>query len=239
MTLSRRKAVCAIGLVLAAPFTVGVAHAQGPSLVPPGAPMRFSRKLTRELSDGKLIEVSRVFEIRFSPLGEGFRIDGQQIGVEVHVPPGLEQLAELERSRDESALFPILLGSDGTIMGLNQPASGPQIDQAVKLALAKLDGIAADGQDTRDAAAFLRALHNSAAETTNNLPPDLFFPAAGEDFQTRSLPLPDGTIGQIKIAFVARIEESSGLLRNASRTIETSVGNSTRTSVERWQLALQ
>lgn len=230
--LSRRSAIGAMGAVLAVRLATTAAHAQDRNFTPPLVPMRFTRKLTRELADGALIDVTRAFEVRFSPLGQGHRITGAQTAIEVNVPAGLEGLAGLEKQRDESGLFPILLGSGGLILNSNPSSGQPAIDEAVARALVKL----AEG-DGENAGAFLHTLQNSASQAMNRLPRDLFAPSAPDSLQTRSLPLPDGGTGQIKIAFKAQTSDVSGLMTHASRIIETSIDATTRTSIERWSLA--
>ncbi|GAA4642297.1 hypothetical protein GCM10023115_04860 [Pontixanthobacter gangjinensis] len=229
--LTRRNAIFTGGAMLVVSLAATRVHSQDRLFNPTASPMLFTRKLIRELTDGALIEITRRFEIRFNRLGQGYRIEGIQTAVEAIVPPKLDGLARIEKQRDESGLFPILLGSEGLILNANTSSNQPEIDKAVAYAIEKLESV-----NTEDSGKFLQALQNSASQALTHLPRDLFVPRTPESLHARALPLPDGSVGQIKIAFRARTSDTSGLMTHASRTVETSVNATTRTSIEHWSL---
>src|SRR5690606_40612679 len=69
------------GIALAALPASRAAAAAG--FDPPLAPMLYTRQLERELPDGARFAVGRRLAIRFVREAEGFRVEGEQVGVEV------------------------------------------------------------------------------------------------------------------------------------------------------------
>ncbi|WP_209349044.1 hypothetical protein [Pontixanthobacter sp. CEM42] len=204
---------------------------------PPTGPMRFSRRLVRNLTDGKQIIVERTWKVLFAPAGQGFMLDGEQISVEVSAPPGLEALADLERRKREIGLFPLMLTSDGVIMGNSgSVAQKSVIDRAIELASQEVAARASSEADRKASREFLRALQSSAEKATSRLPRDLFQPQQMSAVDERTLPLPDGTKGTVLIEFSAEISAQTGLMQKASRMVTTRIGDSERTSAEKWSL---
>jgi hypothetical protein len=138
------------------------AAAQPPAVsgafAPPTGPVTMTRTLVRNLADGKQIIVTRRYLIRFTPEGDGYRLDGEQIDAEVVAPSALSGLAEIERKRIDKGLFPARLDARGMIRPARLDrdpdttsaalAQGQQIIAAAPLApdakrerIAVLDGI--------------------------------------------------------------------------------------------------
>jgi hypothetical protein len=86
--------------------------------------------------------------------------------------------------------------------------------------------------------AFVDAVHRSAGQLATDLPRDLFAPVDCPREESRALPLPDGTQGQVRTAFAAERDPATGLMREARREIVTEVSGDVRRTVESWSLAL-
>src|SRR5688572_7537209 len=92
--LGRRALLGLAGAAAALPlFRTGSAAAQPASrFAPPSGPMRYTRRLERELVDGARLVVSRGFAVRFVPEADGFRVDGEQVDSAVDAPAALDAL---------------------------------------------------------------------------------------------------------------------------------------------------
>ncbi len=84
--------------------------------------MILKRVVRRTLSDGKEIIVTRSYDLHFTAINGGYRIDGQLHDVNIEAPPLLAALASLERNRRDDAIFPIFINTSGEITSsLNTP----------------------------------------------------------------------------------------------------------------------
>ena len=81
------------------------AKAQTVRFAPPAEPMLYTRRLERQLPGGAAFTVSRSFEVRFLRNGEGYRVEGRQVDVEVEAPEVLAAFARIEREREELRTF--------------------------------------------------------------------------------------------------------------------------------------
>ncbi len=206
---------------------------------PPGAPMLFRRRLMREMAGGHAIIAERGFEVRFLAQGGGYRVEGAQISSTIEAPPVLARIAELERARIETGLFPLMLGVDGMIRAGPEAQPLAELDEAVDLALAQIRQAIPEAPEQREASAFILRLQQAAGSIGTQMPRDLFVPPADAAPLIRAIDLPGGDSGQIEINFRGRISAASGLMVEAERIITTTVGETRRSTVENWSLALR
>lgn len=236
---SRRDAMRAIAAGALLPAlawsTTALAIGAG-AIVPPDKPMRFVRRLTRELSGGYAIVVERGFEIRFTALPRGFRIDGQQVSSSVEAPPNLAAYARIEQQRIETGVFPIELDARGLIRSIPGTSTPAALAQGVELALeqVKMMQLPKDSQD--EARSFLLGLEQAAGRISSAPPPDLFTPPANAEEATRQVVLPGGLTGSISSRFSGSVSPVTGLLQQAERIVTTTTSGSTRRTLERWSL---
>lgn len=218
------------------PVVSSAARAQAPAhFEPPLAPMRYTRRLERGLADGKQLIVSRAFQVRFVQRPGGFRVDGEQVEVEVEAPEALAAFAQIERDRREQGLFPILLDSAGHIAGTLAPMEA-QLEAAVREAAAQIDRRQRDEAERADLLRFANAIHQSAGKVVTELPRDLFAPVAALRSETRAVELPGGGEGEVTVTFSAARDPVTGLMRDALREVVTQLGIDRRRTVESWRL---
>lgn len=204
---------------------------------PPAGPMRYVRRLERDLGGGASFVVVRSFAIRFVPFGRGFRIEGEQQGVEVEAPERLAEFARLERERTEASLFPLTLDAAGLITGgeARQPAT--QLDEAVRAVLAQFAARPRDAAELEQMQQYLAAVHQGAGRVLTELPRDLFAPGAGPRSERRDVALPGGERGLVTVTFSAEADPATGLMRRAERTVVTELAGDSRRTAELWTLA--
>jgi len=222
------------GIALAALPASRAAAAAG--FDPPLAPMLYTRQLERELPDGARFAVGRRFAIRFVREAEGFRVEGEQVGVEVDAPAALAEFARLERERRETGLFPLGLDFAGTIRGAGPAADTAKLDDAVREAAARIargDYPPAERERQR---AFVDAVHRSAGAILTELPRDLFAPVDCPRSYRRTVALPGGGIGAVRRTFDAVRDPATGLMREARREVITEIESDRRRTVESWTL---
>lgn len=225
-------------LALATPAALGAAPAtlaSAPQFRAPAGPHVLTREVTRTLGDGKQIVSRRRYAIRFEPIADGTRVDGDLIGVEVDAPAEMAALAEVERSRPDNGLFPLVLDAAGVIVA--RPAAARSVDDARAQTAMAAYLQRQDLTDTQRAAALTTAtrLQAQAGATGNTWPADLFRPVATPRQEQRELPLPEDRAGRI----TATIEASGGpdgLLAWLERRVVTEIAGTARHSIERWSL---
>jgi hypothetical protein len=208
-----------------------------PRFVPPSGPMLYTRRLERGLVGGASLTVNRSFAVRFVREGDGFRVDGEQIAVEVDAPPQLEALARLERERVETALFPLELDAEGAIRGTGRVADRAQLDAAVREAAAQIERGPHAPAEREDLRAFVEAVHRNSADLVTELPRDLFAPVELARSESRTIVVPGGMEGQVRVTFTAERDPATGLMRTARREIVTEIAGDLRRTVESWSLA--
>ena len=241
MTLSRRESL----RMMTGAAVIPVLALGGPRLAlgseipfePPTSPMRLSRTLVRDLPDGAEILVKRCWAVVFAPAAGGFSLSGQQTSVEVETPQSLEFLAQLEKERVEAGLFPMALSPGGMIMAGEQRVASEIFDHAVAAAARQIDGAGLSPDDTRMTAQALSDLQKSAAELTSKVPHDLFRPDQPHWRINRNFDLPNGLSGSVAVTFDARMDAAGQLLEQCERRVISSIGSSSRTSSELWELA--
>lgn len=197
--------------------------------------IRLRRTLERGLGDGKAVIVTREWDCRFVRLSTGARIDGQQVAVSVDTPKALAALADIERKREVSGLFPMELDRSGAIVGWSD--QNANIAQAVAQASREIDRKAMEQSAQADVRRYLAELGKTAASLVSQVPRDLFFPAPGKRSESRKLALPGGGTGTYEVTISASARTSDGLLAQSERRIVTRIGGSTRVSRETWSVA--
>lgn len=152
-------------------------------------------------------------------------------------PPSLQFLAKIEQERIETGLFPITLSSGGMITTGEQNPSSEAFERAVMAAARHINQAALAADDARLTIEALSALQKSASELTSNLPSDLFRPRQPHWRVDRNIDLPNGLSGNVEVTFDARMDAAGQLMEHCERRIVSSIGGSSRTSSEMWELA--
>lgn len=204
--------------------------ARGPARAVPSGAFRLTRRVERELVDGRMLSVSREWRCNFAAAGRGMEVLGQQTACQVEAPAALSPLAELERRRPDPGPFPAMLDAAGMIIGA---AAVPPMDMAGAIAAAAGMLGAKAGAEER---AFMASLGAMAAQQASEIPADLFFPGIAEQSAERAVTLADGETGTIAVHATSVIDAESGLLRRRRLAITTQVGAVSRTSGESWTL---
>lgn len=243
IALDRRGLIrCGAASAMVAGVSLLVPHglaAAGRRFAPPADPLIYSRLLVRQLAGGRQMAVARDFRILFAAISGGYAVDGAQVAVRVEAPPALDRFAALERERIETGLFPLHLDADGQIAGgqpfAGTPASAAILENAVATARAMTANLPGDQDQARNDA-FIAAVHQSASAFVSQLPVDLFAPRALDRAESRVLALPDGVSGTVATRFVASIDDTTGLMREARRSVVTTIGAEARETVESWTL---
>ncbi|MEO0871678.1 MAG: hypothetical protein AAFY19_06910 [Pseudomonadota bacterium] len=198
--------------------------------------MLLTRKLSRGLSDGNAIVITRQWRVKFSQESRGVSITGEQTGVSVDAPPALAQLAQIEEQRSTASMFPILLSSQGVIMAAGENTTQESIDAALKAAeeVMMARGLAqASAAQQRQVMAQLQAAGSSFLD---EMPGDLFYPSTTPVREVRRMPLGDGVFGEFEVSWEASAQADTGLLERAAREVVTRIGESERRSGENWRL---
>lgn len=243
---TRRKllqliAAAAVAPIIALNIPRSAMAAIGGQFDPPITPMLLSRTIVRELPDAAQIVVRRAWEVRFKPTATGFSVSGQQVSVEVEAPPALEFLAQLEEQRQETSLFPLMLSSAGMISsdGPETASDGDDaalLDLAIAEAAGRIEHSKASADAGGTARAFLSALQGSSTRLTSKVPRDLFRPQQSYWQNERTIELPQGLKGTVSVTFDARMNAAGELMERAERRVVSSIGGSSRTSSEVWEL---
>ncbi len=213
-----------------------IVRAQDKVFTPPHEPMLYTRRIERSLPGDARFTVSRSFAIRFEEEPRGYRVEGEQVSVEVEAPESLAPFAAMERERRERALFPLLLDRHGLIAGDIEDPAPPRLDQAVHEVLRRIAGMKVPETDKAELTRFVRAVHANAAELLTELPQDLFVPAGEQSSESRTLTLPGGAEGVVTVAYTAETEPTTGLMRSARREVVTRFDGSLRRTLESWTL---
>lgn len=206
-------------------------------IAPPSAAMRYARTVVRELVDGSPFAVTRAFDVSFERFAGGFMLRGAQADVQVDCPRALSDFAELERARDESALFPIALDAFGQILSsqIATPA-GTDVRRAVNEALGELARQPISEDEREQLSQFVSVLQQAGQRVTAHMPTDLFAPASLARRDEESIALPGGMEGRVETTFECERDAETGLMRAANRTIVTHVAGTSRCTRERWSL---
>ena len=234
LVVRRRSFLAGLGALAIAPFPASA------RLSAPLGEYTLERVLIRSLSGGARIAVTRAWAISFeaSP-GTGLRVVGKQSHVQVDAPPALQALTRVEASRDESALFPLLLDAAGRIVDTSPGNSlAPLPDKVVDAALAYAKAHSDEPSAQPVSRQFLSDLSEHGEKWLSRMPDDLFFPDPRDRNVSRELTLPDGTTGMIEIRESATANVVSGLLKSFVRQATTRTQTMTREGSETWTLKL-
>lgn len=234
---NRRTVIGAIAVALALPLlgTPPAVRARAARIAFPTRPIRLTRELRRDLGGNDRLTVVRSWDCSFESHGEGARVSARQVDVEVSAPLALARMAEIERDRAVTGLFPMELDRSGLITGWpDDRAQG--IEPAVTRALQSLASLDLSEDDAADARRYLSAIGRTAAAIVSQVPRDLFFPETGRSSENRAVTLPDGTPGSYEVTIEARVDPVSGFLRSSERRIVTRIDTSERTASERWSI---
>lgn len=233
---SRRRALEIMGWAMAMPaLSLPVRLAAAAKVQFPAGSFVLRRRLERGLGDGAAVVVTRDWECGFRPQGEGALIEARQIAVEVDAPPMLAALADVERRREVTGLFPMTLDGRGRIAGWSEGQAG--LEAALQAAKSFMERHLPAPSDARDAKRYLAAMSQTAAAAVSQVPRDLFFPQTGERSAQRALELPGGGEGRYEVTIRASAREADGLLEMSERQIVTHLGDSQRASRERWSIS--
>lgn len=203
---------------------------------PPSAPLVLTRTLYRDLADGKQVVVTRRYAIRFSPDGDGFRVDGTLIDATVDAPPFLARLAEIERTRPDSGVFPAFLDNRGMIRsGTSTKLDGPTRQQALASAREVIAAAPAPVEARRETGALLGQVANGGSGA--GWPVFLFNPGPAERVERRNLALPDGGQGEVEVRIRAQGLQPGGLPQRLERVVVTRLAGTERISREVWTIA--
>ncbi len=156
------------------------------------------------------------------------------VDVSVECPPSLQALAEIERSRPDTGMFPIRLDAAGMIAGGQPAAAGEAIDRAADLAARQIGASGLVAIDMLQAQAFIRQMRDRPA--ASQWPADLFRPGASHRSETREVPLPGGQTGHVTIEIAANSAGHGGLLASLERTVTTDLAGDKRVTREQWTL---
>lgn len=203
---------------------------------PPSTPLVLTRTLYRDLSDGKQVVVTRRYTIRFSVDGDGYRVDGALIDATVDAPPFLSRLAELERQRPDTGLFPALLDGSGMIRSGGSGKLDPQTrQQGLDRAQSIISSAPAPAEAKRETSALLNQVAGSSGNPS--WPVFLFNPGSAERVERRTMALPDGGQGEVEVRIKTDGLLPGGLPQRLERVIVTRLAGTERTSREVWTMA--
>jgi hypothetical protein len=202
---------------------------------PPPAPMLLTRTLRHVLHDGRAVATRRSYRVRFARDGAGFRIDGALAEVAVDAPAGLEPLAELERRRPDTGMFPMRLDAQGLIVPTGDPPPSEAQRQAIGTAAGLVAQMSLTAAESAEAQGFVAQFRTRSYRTP--WPQDLFHPAPGKRRDERAVPLPGGAAGQVTTELEASADPQTGLLAAFRRKVTTAFGGDSRVVLEEWTLA--
>lgn len=204
------------------------------AFMPPEATQVLTRTVNRSLPGGREIRVRRSYRISFVRIGDGYRVDGELIVAEVDAPQAVSGLAELERNRPDTGLFPIFLDTNGRIVAHAQPAPSLAVSQGAGLAIERIGNSGLSPTDQAEALSFVRQVAQQGGNVA--WPSDLFNPFPGNRTETRRVPLPQGGEGEISISIDAQADPVQHYLRSIDRVVITRLGDSERLSRESWTM---
>lgn len=236
--ISRRRVLGALSLLPAATMLLrpAIAASVAPAFAPGDAPFRLLRRVERELRDGARLVVERAWSIRFFPQGQGYRLEGKQTDVSVDAPAALAFLADMERGRLEEDMFPLQLGASGEIMGQTTAPDNETLAHAIEAVREKLAKQFDRADDRAAAERFLTQLQRAGEQALAGWPAMLFAPGTLDHEEERAVPLPGGRTGEVTVRTLATSDPMTGLMKQFERRIETRLGDSLKSGLERFML---
>lgn len=205
----------------------------------PDTALRLGRVLVRGLGDDAVITVRRSWEVRFDRQARGIVVTGRQIAAEVDAPQHLAELVRIERDRDASGMFPVMLSDDGLILTPGA-ALGPtdEVASALRAAEALIARQPVPEGEREQYRFYLAQVHAAGANLLDTLPPDLFFPAGAPVERDDIIALPGGLSGHFALRYGAQPQADAPWLRQADRRVVTKVQGLERSARETWTLGL-
>lgn len=235
------RAALLAGAAALLPATVANAIVETPSdlpsaqFAPPSSPLMLTRTLYRTLVDGKVIVVTRRYSIRFTVEGEGYRLDGEQIGANVDAPAALAGLAEIERKRIDKGLFPARLDAAGMIRDGGLAAIDPEVRRQVVVqsgpAIAATKLSAPVKRESNGLVSQFASMPNGSA-----WPANLFNPGSRERVDTKRVALPGGAEGEVEVRIRAEGIGPGGLPSMVERKVITRLAGTEKISREVWTI---
>jgi hypothetical protein len=222
--------------VAVASFPLMPAEAVAPKrFAPPDSTMVLTRTLRRSLPGGEEVLTRRSYEIRFVPDGGGYRIDGRLVGVEVDAPTNLQALAMLEKRRSDADMFPMRLDAQGMLVPqVTPPPQAEEVRQAALSVGREIDAHSFEPFDLSQAKAFAATFEKRSVRTA--WPEDLFHPSPGLREEIRTVPLPNGARGTVRVTINASAHGGTGLLGSFVRRVTTDLEGDSRVTEETWTL---
>ena len=220
----------ALGLATASPLQ---ASTRSP-FAPPAQHLLLIRTLHSPLADGREIVSQRTYEVTIRRNGSGWLVDGKTVACQVDAPEALHTLAELERNRSESGLFPLLLDAQGMIV------SSPREPAPLPGAAAMVGGYSPAAHAPPAQQATAREVVRSLLVRRVNTPwpADLFSPSPGHRSDVQQVALPDGSQGSVTVEGLVRLGGTAGLVSTTERLVTTRLGERSRTTREEWTVRL-
>lgn len=202
---------------------------------PPQAKLLLTRTLHRPLPDGKAIVTRRSYAVHIVREGTGYRVEGTLVEARVEAPPILAALAEIERKRPDTGIFPILLDATGMIVGGGGPAARAPLDRAAVVAAQTIGSSGLPALDMLQAQSFVSQLPSRAPRS--QWPADIFHPVPGSRSESRMIALPGGSQGSVTIDIETQGPSPDGQLALLDRIVTTDLGGDRRVTREQWQLS--
>lgn len=241
MQATRRGAVRTLwgaGIVCAA-FVAPRSFAQTALRLPQG-PQILTRQLTRSLSDGNQIKVTRSWQVQFARANQNMSgqiaITGVQISSEVEAPPSLNPLAAIERQRPTDGMWPIMLTPSGLILAAGRPMRQQDIEDALDTGQKMMAARMGQQNAANMVGTFAAQLQRTGTSLLDRLPDDLFFPTIGPIRSARKIDLPGGEAGEFEVAYEAVAVAGKGWLDRAERRITTRLAGTEQCAKEHWSL---
>lgn len=237
--LDTSRAILLAGIAAVVPVAASRADppqpaAVGSPFIAPEGEFVLTRELRKSLHDGKEIVIRRSYAVRFSREASGFRLDGELLDVSVDAPESLRALAEMERRRPDTGMFPLRLDAQGFLLPSDPRPAAPAVRKAAAFVQSEVREMGLSPSAERQATAFAAAIERNPGYT--RWPVDLFRPRAGTRHEERAINLPGNMRGTVTIEISARTQEHGDLLGSLTRTVVTDTGESRRTSIEKWTL---
>lgn len=200
---------------------------------PPHQAQLLTRTLTRDLSDGKQIVTTRGYLVHIVPSGKSWRVEGNQVSVDVSAPPPLAAMAAMERARVDHETLPIVLDHDGHIV------PGPEREAPTSAQTSKaVDALQAQARMTpaqrATANAVAHAMMAPGGHVITQWPEDVFNPTPGRREELLHPALPDGTQGEVVVAITGECGRDAPL--HLTRDVVTRIGGTSRHVREDWTL---
>ncbi len=220
--------------IAAFPESGAAIGATATAFAPPQTPMVLTRTVWRTLYDGKEIVSRRRYNVQIRPDGTGFEVTGELIDSVVDAPPQLAVLAEMERRRPETTLFPLQLDAGGRILAIPGAVDAAARDQGAQAAQQLVQASQIATPDKEQAASLIDQI--AGAGGTARWPADLFNPARLLQQDRRRIALPGGGEGEITVSIAVHGQLHGGLPRMTERTVVTALEGTRKTTREQWVL---